>query len=117
MTALVLYPLLTTAIYYMGARALITRWLWSRYPARLDLFMSCSACVGFWAGLGAGLLGRRIGLDFMSLNAGAWYTPLLVAACSIVWTPIVAWLHISTLDQLGLPGDEDDPEEEDISAS
>lgn len=44
MNGLILYPMLTTALYYLGARAMITKFIWSRYPKWLDKFMLCSAC-------------------------------------------------------------------------
>ena len=104
MTSLLLYPLLTTAAYYLGARALVTRFLWSRYPVWLDSFMLCSACSGFWYGLGAGIYGRFYGVDFLGLPARDLSTPLVIAFCSTVWTPLVSALHATALDRLGEPG-------------
>ena len=46
MTALFIYPLICTALYYLGAHAAITQWLWSRYPKWLDELTMCAACAG-----------------------------------------------------------------------
>lgn len=101
MTALVLYPLLTAAAFYLGSRALVTEAIWSRYPARFAAFMDCAACAGTWYGLAVGIAGAQIGLPFLGLPGAAWYVPLLVAACSMIWTPIVAAVHQAALERLG----------------
>lgn len=93
MTALVIYPLVCCALFYLGAQAKITYWLWERYPPRLDAFMSCPACTGFWYGLGCAALGWWQNWSFLSLDGRHWLTPLIVAVCSIVWTPIVVAVH------------------------
>lgn len=104
MTAFILYPLLTSALYYLLARAEITRGIWRRYPRRVDRFMACAACTGFWYGLlVAATLGRHLGLPFAELEAMSPYTPVVVALCSIIWTPVVAWLHLSALERLFVP--------------
>ena len=103
MTGAVLYPLLTCAAYYLGARAEITRFVWSRYPRRVDAFMACAACSGLWYGLAAGYLGVYLDVSFMGIPPDHWITPLLVGFCSLVWTPILAWLHLGAVDALGLP--------------
>lgn len=98
MTALVLYPLLCAALYYLAAHALITRWLWSRYPDWLDGFLSCAACSGFWYGAAlAAFVGRPLGLDLLGLSAAHWATIPLVALASVVWTPLVAWALLRAL--------------------
>lgn len=110
----VLYALLTGCFYYLGARAKITQWLWSRYPKWLDNFMMCSACSGFWYGLGVGFgLGWWRELPFLGLPGRLWVTPIVIALCSIVWTPIVAAIHLRAFDYTGAaPEDEDAPSEE-----
>ncbi len=50
MTALLRDALLTTAIYFLLARAEITRFLWSRYPKSWDKLVLCPACSGWWIG-------------------------------------------------------------------
>jgi hypothetical protein len=107
MTALLIYPLLTAALYYLLARAEISRFLWSRYPPALDRFMACAACTGFWYGLGAALLGRYYNLPFMALPSDGVHTIFIVGLCSTIWTPVVSWLHLVALDRLGAPMYED----------
>lgn len=95
---ILIYPLLTAALYYLGARAMITQALWSRYPPRVDAFMQCAACAGFWYGAGLGVTGLIIGTPF--LGSAAWWTPIVVGLAAIVWTPIIANVHEAALYQL-----------------
>lgn len=89
MTAFVVYPLITVALYYLFSWALVTRWLWSRYPAWLATVANCPSCSGFWYGAAVALVGQHLlGLRFLELDATP--TPLVVGLCSIVWTPILA---------------------------
>jgi hypothetical protein len=100
---LILYALLTPALYYLGSRAMITRPLWSRYPAWLDYYTSCAACSGFlYGGAVAFAIGWTLDLPFLGLPGRFWLTPCVVGLGSIVWTPIVADLHIRALLQLGI---------------
>lgn len=100
MQILLLYVLLTTACYYLGAKAMITQWLWSRYSARFDAFMSCAACSGTWYGLVVGLAGQGgAGLDFLGLTG--WWSALAVGVGAMVWTPMVAAVHDRSLRYLG----------------
>lgn len=91
---LLLYPLLTAALFYLGSRAKITSWLWSRYPARFATFMDCAACTGFWYGLG-------VEIAFRAWTPYMQFSPIVVGLCSIVWTPIVAALMQHSLFSLG----------------
>jgi hypothetical protein len=102
MSALILYSLLSAALFYLGSRAIVTRWLWSRYPPRFASFMDCAACTGAWLGaILATVLGRHVPIDVFELSALAWYTPIVVGLCMIVLTPIVAGLMQRGLDSLG----------------
>ena len=96
---ILIYPLLTTALFYLGARAQITQPLWSRYPTKLDAFMSCASCSGFWYGL---TVAAAIGIPTKTpfLGATAWWTIPLVGVCSIVWTAWLAALHEKALHSL-----------------
>jgi hypothetical protein len=101
MSALILYALLTPAMFYLASQAVITKPLWSHYPAWLDSYFSCASCSGFAFGLLIALtLGRFAYLDFLQLDSRAWYTPIVVGLGAIVWTPIVANFQISALYQL-----------------
>lgn len=89
MNSLLLYPLLTTALFYLASQAEITQWLWSRYPTWLDRLMSCPACLGFWLGGLCGGLGWWKELPYLGLEPRHWFTPLAVALSAMVWTPIL----------------------------
>ncbi len=103
------YALLSSALYYLGSRAMITQWLWSRYPQRFARFMDCAACTGFWYGLTLALaLGwwdPRYRLFDLPLVAAP-----LVGLCSLVWTPLVASLMQAGLDRLGSAVPDAEPE-------
>jgi hypothetical protein len=97
-----LYCLLTTAAYYLMARALVTQWLWSRYPPALDRFFWCAACSGFWYGLAVAFaIGWWRDLPFLGLPGRFWLTPIAVGLGSIVWTPLLAKKHVEALLYLG----------------
>lgn len=117
MTTIALYPLLTTALYYLFARATITRFLWSRYPSWLDYYTSCSACSGFLYGVVVAVaIGWSQDLPFLGLPGRFWMTPIAIGLCSIVWTPLLADLHVRALYQLGTPTSDTTPTETDPDA-
>lgn len=102
MNALLLYSILSAALFYLGSRALITRTLWSRYPAPLAHFMDCSACSGFWYGVALAItIGRHYGLDFLGLDPYDVFTPIVVGLGCLTLTPIVAGLAQAGIEQLG----------------
>jgi hypothetical protein len=110
MESILIYAMLTSAAFYLGSRAAITRWLWGSYPPWLARFMDCSACFGTWAGLGFGmLLSWGPGLSLPSIPAAEWYSPFLIGLCSMVWTPIVAGLMQRGFEQLGSALPEEEP--------
>ena len=93
MLTFIIYALISTAFYYLGSRAEITRAVWSRYPSPIARFMDCPACSGTWYGLLLALtLGRYQALGFLGLDPLAWFTPIVVAACTMVTTPLLAAL-------------------------
>jgi hypothetical protein len=107
METLIVYALLTSSMFYLGSRAVITKPLWSRYPPKLASFMDCAACSGAWYGLLVGIVawvfrypGVR-GYPGGLLDSAEWYSPVFVALCSIVWTPIVAGLMQAGFERLG----------------
>lgn len=103
METLLLYALLTTAVYYLLAKAMITRWLWSRYPAWLDYYTSCAACSGFlYGGVIAFAIGWPLNLSLLGIPGRSWIAPTIAAFGSLVWTPILANLHIQALLALGI---------------
>ena len=97
-----LYSMLAAAAYYVGSRAKITSWLWSRYPSGLAAFMDCAACSGAWYGLIISLtVGRHFELRYAGLSPYDWMTHFVVMASSIVTTPITAGLMQWGLDHVG----------------
>lgn len=96
--AIFVLPLITAALYHLGARAVITQAIHSRYPAWLAGFMNCAACSGTWYGFACGTIGLIAGVPF--LGSTAIWTPLVVALMSMVWTPIVAAVHERAMHEL-----------------
>lgn len=103
MSTLILYMFLTSAAYYLGARAMITRWLWSKYPSWLDYYMTCAACSGFLYGVLCALaVGWTQDLALLGLSGRSVLTLAVSGVGSMVWTPIIANLQINALYQLGV---------------
>lgn len=103
MLTILLFVLVSTACFYLGSRAMITRFLWSRYPSWLASFMDCAACTGFWYGLiFANIYGYHRPLPFDL----PYKWSFLVGLCSLVWTPIGAAVMQRSLDLVGsaVPG-------------
>ena len=98
MQALILYPLLTAALFYLGSRAVITSWLWTRYPRWLAAWADCAACSGFWYGTLTAVVFK---FSLFGLDGHHWTTPIIVGLCSMIWTPMVAALHQTALLHLG----------------
>jgi hypothetical protein len=94
-----LYAPLGAALYFLGSRATLTRPIWSRYPKRLDSFMLCAACSGFWYGVGLAFgIGWYLDVPFLLLPGRFWLTPLIVGLCSLVFTPWLAAKHLAALE-------------------
>ena len=81
-SAFALHALLTAALYYLAARAEVTRSLWTRYPAALDRVALCPACAGFWIGGAVAAAGAAV-------EVLAWRLVPLLALTAIVTTPIL----------------------------
>jgi hypothetical protein len=99
MTGMIILALLTTSAFYLGSRAVVTEFLWSRYPVRFARFMDCAACSGAWYG---GIAGAVLGpnLDLPPILT-VYYGPALIGLCSVVWTPILAGVMQRGFEQLG----------------
>lgn len=93
----VIYPVLSTSLYMLGARDLITAPLWRSYPPWLDKFMTCAACSGTWYGAGLAVLGAGFNLPFFGLPGYHIGTVVVVALYTKVLTPIIAQSHIAAL--------------------
>ena len=93
-----LYVLLCTALYYLLARAEITRPLWSRYTPGMQQLAGCPACLGFWIGVGLGIVfGWALQWSFLGLPGRHVATPFVVGLCSMVWTPLTTLAHVYAL--------------------
>lgn len=88
---ILIYPFLTVALYHLLARAMITKFLWSRFPDWLSTVTQCPSCSGFWYGVMVASLG--LSLDVSFLGSQAWWTIIVVGLAALVWTPIGAALH------------------------
>lgn len=83
-----LCALVSVACDYLISRAMVTAWLWRRYPPKIDAWATCTACSGFWvSGLVSGLLGAVFRQGLFGLPFG-WLTPVLGAFAGIVWVPV-----------------------------
>lgn len=96
-TVFIAHALVAAALYYLGSRALITQWLWSRYPQRIATFMDCAACSGFWYGFFPAL-GRHVrdGVSFEGI-----VTAIVIGLCTLVTTPMLAALMQLSIERLG----------------
>lgn len=112
MQTLLLYSLLSASLFYLGSRAVITSWLWSRYPYRLAAFMDCAACSGTWYGAALAYVGgHHLGLSFMGFSPDSWAAILVAALVSTSTTPIVAGLVQRGFDTLGKAVSDPEPTE------
>ena len=103
MSTILLFAFLTTALYYLGAWAKITTFLWSRYSPFFTEFTECAACSGTWYGFVVGLWGWYLDLPFLGLSPARIQAPtyaLVVGMCAMVWTPILAWMQLRVLHDL-----------------
>jgi hypothetical protein len=109
---LALYALCSTALFYLGSRAVITSCLWQRYPSKLASFMDCSACSGTWYGAVLAVAGGYgLGLPFMGLPGDSPATVAAAALCSMVVTPITAGLMQRGFENVGSAVNQDEDAE------
>lgn len=103
---LIVYALVSTALYFLGSWALVTSWLWSRYPERVRRFMDCAACSGFWFGVACAAIGGAVGYrgPFEGPLAGPGWM-VLSGLVTMVTTPILAWPMIGSLHRLNDVGE------------
>jgi len=90
-------------MFYVGSRAVITHWLWSRYPKQFARFMDCAACAGFWYGI---LVAST--LDLRPIHPTRWINTILVGLAMTVLTPVVAGIMQAGLERLGSAVDDAD---------
>ena len=109
MGSLLIYALLTPALFYLGSRATVTSWLWSRYPSKLAKFMDCAACSGAWYGV---LVSTVLRLPYDGVYGEAdecptWAIPIVIGLCSMVWTPIIGGIMQAGFERLGTTVEDD----------
>jgi hypothetical protein len=99
MEAVIVYPLLAAALYYLGARAKITKPIWQLWEDTwFSRFLECAACSGFWYGTITSSIGYALGWHLF--GAHAWWTIPTTAIASIVTTPLLAAAHERAMHQL-----------------
>jgi hypothetical protein len=107
MLDLLTYAIFASTMFYLGSRATVTRWLWSRYPKRFAEFMDCPACAGFWYGWFLALtIGRDQHLMLFGrvFDCGTYFgydKALVVGFAMIVLVPIVSGLMHMGLSWVG----------------
>ena len=100
MIGLLLHVLVTTALFYLGSRAQVTRWLWSRYPRPIAYIADCAACSGFWYGVCVALAAHAAGVGTLPVPWGP--AAIVVGACAgMIGTPMLAYLHQEAMFRLG----------------
>jgi hypothetical protein len=101
-TVLIFYSLLSAAMFYLGSRALVTKYIWSAYPPWFARLMDCSACTGFWWGILWSIwLPPSVIYPEIDGFARGPAIPIVIGLCMIALTPIVAGFMQSGLDMLG----------------
>jgi hypothetical protein len=94
--------ILPVSFYYLGSRAMITHWLWSRYPKPLAKFMDCAACSGFWYGFGCAVIfGHWYEVSIFDLEPEKALTWILTGLVTLTTTPIGAAIHTRAFAAIG----------------
>jgi hypothetical protein len=92
-TTLLLFSLITTFLWYLGSAANITLPIREMLPAKVNSFLLCPACSGFWYGLGLGIYAH-------TRHLLPWPSELVIfglAAASGTWTALGAGLLLRAL--------------------
>lgn len=101
MLSIIFLVTVPVATFFLGSRATITGFLWSRYPRWLGRLRDCAACSGFWDTLLLALFLRfGLGVPLPILPDSDW-CPLLLALVGVVTTPLIAAAHARSLNDLG----------------
>jgi hypothetical protein len=95
---ILIYPLLTTALFYLGARAKLTAPITRHLPGELNEVLACPACSGAWYGMACAVFGFFTRTPF--LGASAWWTLPVIALASMIWTPMLAALQEASIYRL-----------------
>lgn len=82
-------PIIATSLWYLLSQAVITRWLWSRYPEWLDSWAQCPACSGTWLGAGTSAF---LGQEFLGHPARSLIGLVLAGLWSLFGVSVGAWV-------------------------
>lgn len=124
MRALLFYSVLSAALFYLASRAMITSWLWKRYPPSIARFFDCAACTGFWFGFWLSLVFGDVWGQIFTVGMQAsdgWRLLLesvLTGLVTMITTPIVAAIQDQAMQVLGstvpeemlVPSDDNKPD-------
>lgn len=101
----VLYPVLGAVVYSLGAWAVLTYPLWSRYPPKVLEWARCPACSGTWYTAGIALLfGEVGGWRCFGLPGRGWWgvgTAVLAGLWGYYLVPLLAAIHLRALAYVG----------------
>lgn len=101
MIGVLLHLVATTALFYLGSRAVITSWLWSRYPRWLATWADCAACSGTAYGAAVALAAKAAGIWVLPVPWGLPAVLVVAPALGMIGTPLLAYLHQEALFGLG----------------
>ena len=107
MIPVLLIGIIGAAFHYLTYHAVITSWLWRRYPAKIDALLSCAACSGTWVGLGMGVYFADQGTSILGIGASDPALYVATAAVGMIATPLVSAIHLMALR--GIHGDQEQP--------
>jgi hypothetical protein len=107
MIAALLIGVIGAAFHYLTYHAVITSWLWKRYPAKLDALLSCAACSGTWVGLGMAAYFSDRGVSVFGVPPDDPVFYAVAAAVGMIATPLVSTIHLAALR--GIHGDQEQP--------
>lgn len=95
--------------WYLASQAMLTKFLWSRYPKKVDAFMTCAACSGAWWVLLMARLANYakgwlfLGLDEKSAGWLHWPTAHQIGVAALILAygcfliPLLAAVHLGAL--------------------
>lgn len=101
MVYLLFFYSLIAAFFYLGSRAVITSFLWSRYPNWLAKVMDCAACASFHYTIGLAAFIKYVMKEPLPVYPTSDWSILLLAFGAVAITPILAALQQKSLELLG----------------
>ena len=100
MIAALLIGVIGAAVHYLSYHAVITQWLWSRYPQGgfFDKLFSCAACTGTWVGLGMAAYFRHKEAVLLEVAHDDPFLFVAAGAIGMVVTPLITFAHLGSLN-------------------